>query len=198
MSDAQRIQALNLPTPETARLDEDVQAAFAAIEREHGLLPNVLKAYSFDQQKLRPFMQMYDNLMLGESPLSPLEREMIGVVVSSINRCVYCLTAHGAAVRELSGDPVLGELLAMNYRAARLEQRHRAMLDFAVKVTEASHAIGPEDRDRLTEAGFDERAIWDIAAVAAFFNMTNRMSSALDMVPNTEYHFRGRTPPPQR
>jgi uncharacterized peroxidase-related enzyme len=195
MSDTQRIHALNLPVPPTAELDADVQAAFAAIETAHGLLPNVLRAYAFDQAKLRPFMQMYDNLMLGESPLTPLQREMIAVVVSAQNRCIYCLTAHGAAVRELTADPVLGELLAMNYHAAPLDQRLRVMLDFALKVTDASAQIDQEDRDRLTEAGFDDRAIWDIAAVAAFFNMTNRMSSALDIVPNTEYHYRSRTPP---
>jgi uncharacterized peroxidase-related enzyme len=195
MSDTRRIHALNLPVPAPSQLDEDVRAAFETIEREHGLLPNVLKAYSFDQEKLRPFMQMYNNLMLAESPLTPLEREMIAVVVSSINRCVYCLTTHGAAVRHLSGNPVLGELLAMNYRTAGLEQRQRAMLDFAVKVTESSHTIGDADRDKLIESGFDERAIWDITAVAAFFNMTNRMSSALDFVPNVEYHFRDRSAP---
>jgi uncharacterized peroxidase-related enzyme len=195
MSDTRRIHALNLPVPAPSQLDEDVRAAFETIEREHGLLPNVLKAYSFDQEKLRPFMQMYNNLMLAESPLTPLEREMIAVVVSSINRCVYCLTTHGAAVRHLSGNPVLGELLAMNYRTAGLEQRQRAMLDFAVKVTESSHTIGDADRDKLIESGFDERAVWDITAVAAFFNMTNRMSSALDFVPNVEYHFRDRSAP---
>jgi alkylhydroperoxidase family enzyme len=128
MSDAHRIHALNLPVPAPSQLDEDVRVAFETVEREHGLLPNVLKAYSFAQEKLRLFMQMYNNLMLAESPLTPLEREMIAVVVSSINRCVYCLTTHGAAV-------------------------------------------------------------------AAFFNMTNRMSSALDFVPNVEYHFRDRTAP---
>jgi len=195
MSDAHRIHALDLPVPAPSQLDEDVRTAFETIEREHGLLPNVLKAYSFDQEKLRPFMQMYNNLMLAESPLTRLEREMIAVVVSSLNRCVYCLTTHGAAVRNLSGNPVLGELLAMNYHAAGLEQRHRAMLDFAVKVTESSHTIGDADRDPLVEVGFDQRAIWDITAVAAFFNMTNRMSSALDFVPNVEYHFRDRSAP---
>lgn len=195
MSDARRIHALNLPVPEVSQLDEDVQGAFGHLVREHGLLPNVLRAYTFDQAKLRPFMAMYDNLMLGESSLSMLEREMIAVVVSSFNRCVYCLTAHGAGVRGLAHDPVLGELLAMNYRTAALDARQRAMLDFAMKVTESSYAIDEEDRDRLRAVGFDDRAIWDITAVASFFNMTNRMSSALDIVPNTEYHFRDRTSP---
>jgi uncharacterized peroxidase-related enzyme len=195
MSNAQRIHALNLPINEGSELDEDVQAAFEFLKSEHGLLPNVLKAYSFDQEKLRPFMQMYNNLMLAESALTTLEREMIAVVVSSVNRCVYCLTSHGAGVRNLSGDPVLGELLVMNYRVAELGPRQRAMLDFAVKVTEASYAVSEDDRSRLRDVGFDDRAIWDIAAVASFFNMTNRMSSALDIVPNKEYHFRDRSPP---
>lgn len=195
MTDARRIHALNLPVPEVTQLDADVQGALAQLVRVHGLLPNVLRAYAFDHEKLRPFMAMYDNLMLAESGLSMLEREMIAVVVSSLNRCVYCLTAHGAGVRGLAHDPVLGELLAMNYRAAALDARQRAMLDYAVKVTEASHTIGEDDRDRLRAVGFDDRSIWDITAVASFFNMTNRMSSALDIVPNAEYHFRDRTPP---
>ncbi len=195
MSQPDYIHALGLPIKETSELDDDVRAAFDFLEREHGLLPNVLKAYTFDQEKLRPFMQMYNNLMLADSPLSMLEREMIAVVVSSLNRCVYCLTSHGAGVRNLSGDPVLGELMVMNYRVAKLEPRQRAMLDFAVKVTEASYAITEEDRNALRKVGFDDRAIWDISAVASFFNMTNRMSSALDMIPNKEYHFRDRSRP---
>lgn len=195
MSQPDYIHALSLPIKEASELDEDVRAAFDYLESEHGLLPNVLKAYTFDQEKLKPFMQMYNNLMLADSPLTMLEREMIGVVVSSLNRCVYCLTSHGAAVRGLSGDPVLGELMVMNYRVAKLEPRQRTMLDFAVKVTEESYAVTEEDRDALRKVGFDDRAIWDIAAVASFFNMTNRMSSALDIIPNKEYHFRDRSRP---
>jgi uncharacterized peroxidase-related enzyme len=133
--------------------------------------------------------------MLADSGLSKLEREMIAVVVSSANRCFYCLVAHGAAVRELSGDPVLGELLAANYRVAELSGRQRAMLDFAWKLTERSHEVDDTDRQLLREAGFGEREIWDIAAVAAFFNMSNRMASAIDLVPNREYHFRARGEP---
>ena len=98
------IHALNLPIPKTETLDPDIKGAFNHLQREDSFIPNVLKAYSFDAEKLRPFMQMYNNLMLADSPLSTLEREMIGVVVSSLNRCVYCLTSHGAAVRTLSGD----------------------------------------------------------------------------------------------
>jgi uncharacterized peroxidase-related enzyme len=126
--------------------------------------------------------------MLGESGLSKLEREMIAVVVSSINHCYYCLAAHGAAVRQLSGDAALGEMMAMNYRAADLSPRQRAMLDFAAGLTERPDRIGESDRDGLRSAGFSDRDIWDIAATAAFFNMSNRMAAAVDMRPNAEYH----------
>jgi uncharacterized peroxidase-related enzyme len=130
--------------------------------------------------------------MLAPSGLSKLEREMIAVAVSSENKCFYCLTAHGAAVRQLSGDPVLGEMMVMNYRAADLTPKQRAMLDFAVMITEASHTIEEADRERLRALGFTDRDIWDIAAVASFFNMSNRMASAVDMRPNHEYHAQAR------
>src|SRR5205085_6695294 len=121
-----------------------------------------------DNAKLKPFVTMYIDLMLAPSGVSKLEREMIAVAVSSHNRCYYCLAAHGAAVRALSGDPALGELMVMNYRAARLSRRHRAMLDFAVKLTAMPGQVEEDDRARLRRAGFSDRDIWDIAAVAAF------------------------------
>jgi uncharacterized peroxidase-related enzyme len=126
--------------------------------------------------------------MLGDSGLSKLEREMIAVAVSSINHCFYCLTAHGAAVRQLSGDPVLGEMMVMNFRAAELSPRQRAMLEFAVKLTEEPAKIVEEDRQALRDTGFSDRDIWDIASTAAFFNMSNRLAAAIDMRPNAEYH----------
>jgi uncharacterized peroxidase-related enzyme len=126
--------------------------------------------------------------MLGPSRLSKLEREMIAVAVSSQNRCYYCLVAHGAAVRQLSGDPPLGELMAMNYRAARLTRRQRAMLDFSVKLTNEPWAVEDHDREALRRAGFTDRDIWDIAAIAGFFNMSNRVATATDMRPNSVYH----------
>ena len=117
---------------------------------------------------------------------------MIAVAVSSHNRCYYCLVAHGAAVRQLSGDPPLGELMAMSYRAARLSKRERAMLDFAVKLTAEPWLVEEADRAVLRRHGFSERDIWDIAAVAAFFNMTNRVAAATDMRPNGVYHGQAR------
>jgi len=181
----EKITALDLPT---AELSDATKAYFAKCEEKLGLVPNVLVSYAFDEKKLRAFTDTYNDLMLGESGLSKLEREMIAVAVSSINHCFYCLTAHGAAVRQLSGDPVLGELMVMNFRAADLSTRQRAMLEFAVKLTEEPAKIVEEDRQALRDAGFSDRDIWDIASTAAFFNMSNRLAAAIDMRPNAEYH----------
>lgn len=178
--------------PAEADLSVETRKYLAKCREKLGLVPNVVAAYTFDEAKLRAFTTFYNDLMLGDSGLSKLEREMIAVVVSSANRCFYCLVAHGAAVRELSGDPILGELLTMNYRAAELDLRTRAMLDFAWKLTERSHEVDETDRQRLRDAGLSEPEIWDVAAVASFFNMSNRMASAIDLMPNREYHFRGR------
>ena len=187
--DDTRITALDL---RQAALSPAMQAYFDKCQEKLGFVPNVLKAYAFDMAKLEAFVAMYNALMLAPSGLSKLEREMIAVAVSSQNHCYYCLVAHGAAVRVLSNDPPLGELMAMNYRAARLTKRQRAMLDFAVKLTEEPWNIEDADRDVLRHAGFSERDIFDIAAVAAFFNMSNRVASATDMRPNSVYHRQGR------
>jgi len=191
-SQSSHVTALDLPVPPRESLPPDLQKYFRICEEKIGFLPNVLAAYAFDEKKLRTFIGFYNELMLEDSPLSKLEREMIAVVVSSANRCYYCQVAHGQAVRELSGDPALGELLIMNYRAAVLSPRQRAMLDFAHKMTVAPDAIVAEDRDALRQAGFDDRSIWDIAAVAAFFNLSNRMATAVDMMPNPAYHAKNR------
>jgi uncharacterized peroxidase-related enzyme len=184
-----RVMALDLPQGE---LSPAMQAYFAKCDEKIGFVPNVLKAYAHDNAKLEAFAGFYNDLMLGASGLSKLEREMIAVVVSSQNRCYYCLTAHGAAVRQMSGDPALGELMAMNHRAAELAPRHRAMLDFAGRVTDAPWSVEEAHRQTLRDVGFSDRDIWDIAAVASFFNMSNRMASAVDMRPNPEYHGQAR------
>lgn len=178
--------ALDLPMVDP--LPEQTQKYFDICMDKLGMIPNVLQAYAFDIEKLNAFTALYNDMMLAESGLSKLEREMIAVAVSSENKCYYCLTAHGAAVRELSGDPELGEMLVMNYRVAPLDARQRAMLDFSVKMTRASAEIEEADRNALRTVGFSDRDIWDIASVAGFFNMTNRIASATDMRPNDEYH----------
>lgn len=192
MSQPDHITALELPVPERHQLPADVQKYFGKCDEKLGMVPNVLTSYSHNLAQFEVFTRFYNELMFGESELSPLEREMIAVVVSSENHCYYCMTAHGAAVREYSGDPALGELMVMNYRVAELDQRQRAMLDFAWKLTTTPAEITEDDRQALRDAGFSERGIWDIANIAGFYNMTNRVASAVDMQPNPEYHARFR------
>jgi uncharacterized peroxidase-related enzyme len=185
----QGVMALDLapaePTPAMA-------AYFQKCRDKIGFVPNVLVAYSHDMAKLEAFAAFYNDLMLAPSGLSKLEREMIAVVVSAENRCFYCLVAHGAAVRQLSGRPELGDMLVMNYRVADLDPRQRAMLDFAVLLTRTSSTIEEKDREALRDVGFSDRDIWDIASVASFYNMSNRMASATEMRPNPEYHGQAR------
>jgi len=185
-------KVIALDIAEEGELSDAQKAYFDKCIEKLGMVPNVLKAYAFNPEKLDAFTGMYNDLMLSDSNLTKLEREMIAVVVSSVNRCFYCLTAHGAAVRQYSGDPELGELMVMNYRAADLTPRQRAMLDFSWKLTERPWEIDEPDRQALRDAGFSDRDIWDIGAVAAFFNMSNRMATATDMRPNREYHGQSR------
>jgi uncharacterized peroxidase-related enzyme len=183
-----RITALDLPP---AKLSPEMAAYFKKCDEKLGFVPNVLKAFAFDDGKLRAFVDYRQQLVQNAATLSKLEIEMIATVVSSQNRCFYCITAHGNGVRQL-GDPVLGEMMVMNYRAARLSKRQRAMLDFAVKLTASPWEVEEADREALRRAGFSDRDIWDIASVAAFYNMTNRLASASDMRPNSIYHGQAR------
>ena len=187
---SERLTALDLQP--SAELSEATLAYFAKCEEKLGLVPNVLKSYAFDEKKLRAFTDMYNDLMLGDSGLSKLEREMIAVVVSSLNHCFYCLVAHGAAVRQLSGDPTLGEMMVMNWRVAELSEKQSAMLTFVEKLTEQPAKMDDADREALRKVGFSDRDIWDIASVAAFFNMSNRVAAAVEMQPNAEYHAQAR------
>ncbi|MHA1522783.1 MAG: peroxidase-related enzyme [Alphaproteobacteria bacterium] len=179
------VTALDLPGPPLSR---ETKAYFAKCVEKLGLVPNVLKAYAFDEAKLDTFSAMYNDLMLAPSGLSKLEREMIAVVVSAVNRCFYCLVAHGAAVRQLSKRPELGEALVMNYRVAKLSKRERALLDFTVKLTQHPEKMQEADRQALRDAGFSDRDIWDASAVTGFFNMSNRVAAATEMAPNEDYH----------
>jgi uncharacterized peroxidase-related enzyme len=186
--DDTRVVALKL-APRT--LSPEMQAYFEKCQEKLGFVPNVLKAFAFDNAKLEAFVEYRQQLVQAAESLSKLEIEMIATVVSSQNRCFYCITAHGNSVRQL-GNPLLGEMMVQNYRAARLPKRQRAMLDFAVKLTTQPWEVEEEDRERLRRAGFSDRDIWDIASVAAFYNMTNRLASATDMRPNTVYHGQAR------
>ena len=187
--DDKEVMALKLkPAP----LSSAMADLFKLCEEKLGFVPNVFKAFSFDMAKLEGFVGYRNSVMQGESGLSKVEQEMIATAVSTQNRCYYCVTSHGSAVRGLSGDPILGEQIVMNYRAADLDKRQRAMLDFAVKLTVEPWTVEESDREGLRKVGFSDRDIWDIAAIAGFFNMTNRITSAIDMRPNSQYHAIGR------
>lgn len=194
MPQPDHISALGVPDPAT--LDDDLKVIWDKCVEKLGFVPNVLSTYSLKPRRLRNFMAMYNDIMLAPSGLSKLEREMIAVVVSSANRCYYCLVAHGAAVRQLSGDPELGEMMALNYRVAKLDARQRAMLDYTWKMTTTPYLIGDADRDDLRAVGLSSDDIFDLSETVAFFNLSNRMASATDMMPNKEYHpsFRSAAP----
>src|SRR5437016_3138578 len=173
------IMALNLAP---GKLSAEMDAYFKKCDEKLGFVPNVLKAFAFDDGKLKAFVDYRQQLVQNVANLSKLEIEMIATVVSSQNRCFYCITAHGNAVRQL-GDPVLGEMMVMNYRAARLNKRQRAMLDFAVKLTTRPWEIEEEDRERLRRAGFNDRDNWDIRSLAALYNMDSRLAAATGVRP---------------
>ena len=186
MPQPDHISALGVPDP--TGLDDDLQTIWAKCVDKLGFVPNVFSTYSLKPQRLRNFMAMYNDIMLAPSGLSKLEREMVAVVVSSANRCYYCLVAHGSAVRQLSGDAELGEMMALNYRVAKLDARQRAMLDFTWKMTTTPYLIDDADRDGLRSVGLGNDDIFDLSETIAFFNLSNRMASATDMMPNKEYH----------
>ncbi len=178
-------------TPEAA-LDPDLRKLFGKARENLGFVPNVFVVYMTRPAHFRHWFNHFRELMTGESELSQAEREMISVVVSAQNGCLYCLVSHGAELRRLLDDEVLGDRIVFDYRRAGLDARKSAMLDFAVKLTREPAACDETDVERLRDHGFSDAAIFDMAEVAAMFNFTNRLASATGMLPNREYHSIGR------
>lgn len=176
-----------LRVPPEGDAPDGVQVLFDKANEKLGFVPNVLRVYALRPRHLELWTALYDDLMRGESGLTKAQREMIAVVVSTINRCHYCMVSHAAYLRKLTGDPLLVEQLRTNYRYAALEPRERAMLDFAVKLTEQSSSCTEADVDALREAGWTDEDVMDIAEVAAMFNFTNRLASGLGWVPNDQF-----------
>ena len=174
--------------PKLELLDAEMKNYIQVCKDKLGMVPNVILANASDNERLKTFVNFYNRLMLKKGYLTKLEREMIAVVVSSCNKCFYCLIAHGAAVRQLSKNPILGDELMINYRAADLSKREKLMLDFSAKLTEAPSNVTKLDRDLLRKEKFSEEEILEIIEVASFFNMTNRIAIGTDMRPNAEYH----------
>ena len=168
--------------------EDQVKIYLEIVKQKLGFIPNVLAAFAKFPKQFEGFTKLYNALMLGESGLTKLEREMIAVTVSSENHCFYCLVAHGSAVRELSKDPQLGERIAANFRSAELPKKQEELLNFTKKLTKDPSEISENDRKRLRDVGYSDRDIWDISAIVGLFNMTNRLASATEMEPNNNYH----------
>ncbi|HET9030936.1 MAG TPA: peroxidase-related enzyme [Candidatus Aquilonibacter sp.] len=178
--------------PPEESLPSDIREVYEASRAKIGFVPNVFRAYAQRPEHFRAFMAYHDVLMKGPSGLSRAEREAIVVAVSSENRCQYCMTAHGAALRILGRDPILAEQIANNWQTAELSPRLRSILEFASLVNEPGFAANDDDIDTLRNEGFTDNDIWDIAAIAAFFGFSNRMAGLMDMRPNAEFYDMGR------
>ena len=180
------------PLPALENLPDDIRARILEVQEKSGFIPNVFLSFAHRPDEFRAFFAYHDALMLRESGLSKAEREMIVVATSGVNNCLYCVVAHGAILRIYARNPRLSDQLATNHRKAEITPRQRAMLDFALKVAQASHTVESADFDALHGHGFSDEDIWDIGAVAAFYAMSNRMANLVDLRPNPEFYAMGR------
>src|SRR5437868_302062 len=182
------------PTPAIDTLPEDIRARLLAVQEKSGFVPNVFLTLAYRPDEFRAFFAYHDALMDKDGGLTKAEREMIVVATSSANQCTYCVVAHGAILRIRAKNPLLADQVAVNYRKADLAPRHVAMLDFAMKVALRSHEIDESDLEDLRPHGFSDEDIWDIAAIAALFALSNRMANFTKMRPNDEFYLMGRVP----
>ncbi len=187
------------PVPELKDLPDDLRARILEVQEKAGFVPNVFLALAHRPAEWRAFMAYHDALLLKDSgSLSKGEREMIIVATSAANQCLYCVVAHGAILRIYEKKPLLAEQVAVNYLKADITPRQRAMLDFAMKVCNASHSIEESDFEALRAQGFSDEDAWDIAAITAFFGLSNRMANLTGMRPNDEFYLMGRQPRPAK
>jgi uncharacterized peroxidase-related enzyme len=191
MSDDSMPAMTRFPVPDVEDLPEDLRERIDKEREDAGFVPNVFLAYAYRPSHFRAFFSYYDALC-EDTELTRREIEMIIVTVSGVNDCYYCNVAHGALVRIYGDDPYLADQLAANHRHADLDDRHRAMLDFAVELTENQEKVDDAAVEALMEAGFSRKAVWDVGSVTAFFNLSNRMAQLADMRPNEEFHTMGR------
>ncbi len=193
MSNAIATPAISrFPVPELDALPEDLRARMLAVQEKSGFIPNVFLTLAHRPDEFRAFFAYHDALMDKPGNLSKAEREMIVVATSNLNQCQYCVVAHGAILRIRAKDPLIADQVAINYRKADISARQKAMLDFAVKVSASAQLVGEADFAALKAHGFDEEDIWDIAAISAFFGMSNRLANVTSMRPNAEFYALGR------
>ena len=182
------------PAPAIDTLPEDIRTRLLAVQEKSGFVPNVFLTLAYRPDEFRAFFAYHDALMDKEGGLSKAEREMIVVATSSANQCHYCVIAHGAILRIRAKNPLVADQIAVNYRKADITPRQKAMLDFAMKVALEAHKISEADFAAVAAHGFSDDVIWDIAAIAAFFALSNRMANVTDMRPNDEFYLMGRLP----
>lgn len=182
------------PVPTLEQVPDDIRERILAVQEKAGFVPNVFLALAHRPAEFRAFFAYHDALMDKEGGLTKGEREMIVVATSGVNQCLYCVVAHGAILRIYEKKPLLADQVAVNYRKADLPPRQRAMLDFAMKVCQASHEIDEADFEALRPHGFSDEDAWDIAAITAFFGLSNRMANTIGMRPNDEFFLMGRVP----
>jgi uncharacterized peroxidase-related enzyme len=182
------------PIPDLARLPEDIRARILAVQEKSGFVPNVFLTLAYRPDEFRAFFAYHDALMERDSGLTKAEREMIVVATSIANQCQYCVVAHGAILRIRAKNPQIADQIAANYRKADITPRQKAMLDFALKVSAEAHKVSDADFSELADHGFTNDDIWDIAAIAAFFALSNRMANVTNMRPNDEFYLMGRLP----
>ncbi len=182
------------PVPDLKDLPEDVRSRILAVQEKSGFVPNVFLALAHRPDEFRAFFAYHDALMEKNEGLTKAEREMIVVATSGVNNCQYCVVAHGAILRIRAKNPRVADQVAINYRKAEITERQRAMLDFAMKVATDSADIGEADYATLRGHGFSDEDAWDIAAIAAFFAMSNRIANAFSLKPNEEFFLLGRLP----
>ncbi|CAB3968839.1 alkylhydroperoxidase [Burkholderia cenocepacia] len=180
------------PVPALEDLPEDIRERIATVQEKSGFIPNVFLTLAHRPDEFRAFMAYHDALMDKPGNLSKAEREMIVVATSSVNQCQYCVIAHGAILRIRAKDPLIADQVATNYRKADITARQKAMLDFAMKVSQAAQGVGEADFDALKSHGFVEEDVWDIMAISAFFGMSNRIANVTNMRPNAEFYALGR------
>jgi uncharacterized peroxidase-related enzyme len=188
--------ASRFPTPPIDTLPNDIRSRLLAVQEKSGFVPNVFLTLAYRPDEFRAFFAYHDALMDKDGGLTKAEREMIVVATSSANQCHYCVIAHGAILRIRAKNPLIADQIAVNYRKADITPRQRAMLDFAMKVSTEAHRISEADFDLIAGHGFSNDDIWDIAAIAAFFALSNRMANVTDMRPNDEFYMLGRLPKP--
>lgn len=187
-----RLEVSCFPIPSLDEVPEDIRARMLAVQEKAGFIPNVFLLLARRPEEFRAFMAYHDALMDKREGLTAAEREMIVVAISSANQCQYCVVAHGAILRVRAKDPTISELVAANWRKADISPRQKAMLGFALKVSQEAHLVTEADRQALRDAGFTEEEIWDIASISAFFSMSNRLANATELRPNREFHAMGR------